>query len=560
MMKQNVVKLIIGAASILLVAFFIVHTQEKMVTVEEPDFPTEVVTTQAVAQGLQFNSTKKADHVMALIQKAATYFNGHTLAETCKAVSHNREFSEGDVYVFIMDMDGRFLAHGQQPNLIWRDYLNYKDALGAPFAREMIQRAKQGGGWVTYEWRGATKISWVQLVKKGEVSYVMGAGYYPHAKQDTVVTLVKGAVAVVNKDLAEDRPVEQAFSTISYRLGRFVVGDLYLYAVRFDGLQVAHQNQELIGNNALEYKDSNGLFVNKEIISKLKNKEAGEGVWVDYRSNNAKKRAYAEKIVDQKGQEYFIACGYYPESTREAAVDLVRRGYQYLKSHGLKQAVREFTSDQANTFIFGDLSLFVYSTDGILVADQNETLMGQDRLNQKDEDGHLYVKEMIKKANEGGGWVDFKINKSFKSVYVEPVTLGVEKYVIGAGLYPVSKSDTMELLAKSAISYLQMNPLGKTLEQFVNGSESFTRGDLSVFVFDLKGNCYAYGDRGDLIWQNLIKLTDDKGKEYIRLMISATQTGPARITYFKHGREVVAYAERIEKDGLTLVVGSEFYM
>ncbi len=559
-MKQKTMKLVIGATGFVLVAFFFVRAQEKMVTVEEADFPTEVVATQEVAQGLQFNVAKKASHVMALIKKASAFFEGHTLVETCKAISHNKNFSEGDVYVFIMDMEGRFLAHGHQQQLTWQNYYNYKDALGAPFAQEMIQRAKQGGGWVTYEWQGATKISWVQIVKKGEVSYVMGAGYYPHDKKDTVVTMVKGAVAVVNKDLLEDRPVEQAFSTISYRLGRFVIGDLYLYAVRFDGLQVAHQNQELVGQNALDYKDSNGLFVNKEIIKKLKNQEAGDGVWVEYQSNNAKKMAYAEKVMDKKGQEYFIACGYYPESTRDQVIDLVRRGYQYLKSHGLTQAEREFTSDHANSFVFGDLSLFIYSADGVLVADQNQSIVGQVRIDQTDEDGHHYVKEMIKQAENGGGWVDFKLNKSFKSVYVELATLGVDKYIIGAGLYPVSKADTMQLLAKSAISYIQLNPLGQALEQFVNRSDSFTRGDLSVFVFDLKGNCYAYGDRAELIWQNLIKLTDGRGKEYIRLIIAATQSGPANISYYKHGREVVVYAERIEKDGLTLVVGSEFYL
>lgn len=561
MMKQEkIVRLILGATGILLVAFFIVRAQEKMVTVEEPDFPTELVKNQEVAGGMQFDMDQKTEHVMALIKKAAAYFDGHTLVETCKAISHNKDFSEGDVYAFLIDMDGRFLAHGQSQDLIWRNYLEYKDALGAPFVKEMIQRAKQGGGWVTYEWRGATKMSWVQMVQKGEASYVVGAGFYPHTKKDTVVTMVKGAVAVVNKDLAEDRPMEQAFSTISYRLGRFVIGDLYLYALRFDGLQVAHVNQELVGQNALEYKDSNGLYVNKEIISKLKNKELGEGVWVEYRSNNARKRAYAEKVVDKKGQEYFIACGYYPDSTREAVVELVRKGYQYFKSHGLTQSLREFTKERDNNFELGDLYLSVYDMEGIIRADQNDSIIGQSRLNATDEDGVFYVKEMIKKAENGGGWVDFKFNKSFKSVYVELVTLGADKYVLGSGLYPVSKADTMELLAKSAISYLQMNTLGKSLEQFVNRNESFMRGDLFAFVFDVKGNCYAYGDRTDLIWQNLIKATDDKGKEYIRLMIAATQSGAANVTYFKHGREVVVHAERIEKDGLTLIVGSEFYM
>lgn len=558
-MKRYFLHWLCGATGILLMVFLYIRAQEQMVTTEEPDFPAEVVKVQNAAFGIEFDVSKKTKHVMDMLKKAAQYFEQHSLLDTCKAITHGTEFSGSDVYVFIMDLNGRFLAH-EQPHLIWKDYYNYKDALGAPFAQEMIKRAKQGGGWVTYEWRGATKVSWVQLVTKGEVQYIIGAGYYPHAKENTVVTLVKGAVAVVNKDLVEDRPMEQAFSTISYRLGRFVIGDLYLYALRFDGLQVAHQNQELVGQNALEYKDANGLFVNKEIIQKLKQKEVGDGVWVDYQSNNAKKRAYAEKVVDKKGTEFFIACGYYPETNRDAVVDLVRRGFQYMKSHGKMQAVKEFSATGQNNFIFGDLSLFVFDSDGVVVADQNRTIIGQNHLDYTDEDGTHYVKEMIKKARDGGGWVDFKFNKSFKSIYVELLTLGADTYVIGSGLYPVSKSDTMELLAKSAISYLQMTPLGKALEMFVNPKESFIRGDLYVFVYDVNGNCYAYGDKSRLIWQNISKLKDDMGKQYISLIIAATEAGPAHLTYKKHGREVVVYAERITKEGLTLIVGSEFYM
>lgn len=558
-MKRTLKIIFIGATSFVLVAFFLVKAQN-IVTVEEPEFPIQVVQSQDSAVEINLDLKKKADHVISIVKKATMYFNEHSLVDSCKAFSHGKEFKEGDVYLFVLDMKGRFLAHGIEQDRIWQDFYNYRDSLGAPFVQQILQKAQQGGGWVTYEWRGATKVSWVQTVQKGEERYVIGAGYYPHAKEDTVVTLVKGAVAVVNKDLIEDRPMEQAFSTISYRLGRFVIGDLYLYAMRFDGLQVAHENQNLVGQNVLDYKDANGVFVNKEIIQKLNSKEPGEGVWVDYQSNNAKKRAYAEKIVDKKGTEYFIACGYYPDIKREEVVELVRRGFQYMKSHGLTQAVKEFTRENNNNFSLGELSLFVYDINGVVVADVNEALIGRNMMGQVDEDGKLYIKEMIQKAENGGGWVDFKFNKSFKSIYVEKVQLGADFYVIGSGLYPVSKLDTMQLLVKSAVSYIQTNPLGKAFEQFVTRDSSFIRGDLYVFVLDLKGNCYAYGDQEDLIWQNMIKLVDDNGKEYVRLLITATETGPARITYQKHGREVVAYAERVDKDGLTLVVGSHFYM
>jgi signal transduction histidine kinase len=559
-MKRILYIALMGATSLMLVAFLLIHAQNNVVIVEEPEFSSVVMQSQEDATNTHFDIKKKNEHVKAVVKKGVAYFNDHTLVDTCKAFSYGKDFKEGDVYLFILDMQGRFLAHGREQDLIWRDYYNYRDSLGAPFVQEIIQKASQGGSWITYEWRGSTKVTWAEAVQKGEDKYIVGAGYYPHAKEDTVVTLVKGAVAVVNKDLREDRPMEQAFSTISYRLGRFVVGDLYLYALRFDGLQVAHENQDLVGQYALDYKDSSGLFVNKEIIQKLNTKKVGEGIWIDYQSNNAQKRAYAEKIVDKNGTEYFIACGYYPDIKRENVIELVRRGYQYMKSHGLTQAVKEFTRDTNNSFSLGELSLFVYGVDGTLVADVNEALIGRNMINQADEDARLYIKEMIKKAENGGGWVDFKFNKSFKSIYVEKVQLGADFYVVGSGLYPVSKSDTMQLLVKSAISYVQTNPLGKAFEQFVDNTSSFMRGDLYISVFDTKGNCYAYGDQEDLVWVNMIKATDDNGKEYIRLLIAATEDGPARITYQKYNREVVAYAERVDKDGLTLIVSSHFYM
>ena len=117
------VKLLLGATGLVLVAFFFLRAQEKMVTVQEPDFPTEVVQIQNAAQDVHFDISKKAAHVMAELKRAAAYFDKHTLVETCKVLSHGTEFSGTDVYVFLMDMNGRFIAH-EQSQLIWKDYYN----------------------------------------------------------------------------------------------------------------------------------------------------------------------------------------------------------------------------------------------------------------------------------------------------------------------------------------------------------------------------------------------------------------------------------------------------
>ena len=103
-------------------------------------------------------------------------------------------------------------------------------------------------------------------------------------------------------------------------------------------------------------------------MKNLKQKEEGEGIWIEYYSKNALKYAYAEKVKDREGNYYFIACGYYPEINRDQTVELVRRGYQFMKGSGISIASKEFTDKANNTYRLGDLYLFVYDMKGKCIA------------------------------------------------------------------------------------------------------------------------------------------------------------------------------------------------
>ena len=98
--------------------------------------------------------------------------------------------------------------------------------------------------------------------------------------------VVKGAVSLFNQDVKSGYPVGDTFGAMGYAESeRFVFGDLYLYALDFNG-KIRSQGEEpgLINRNALDYKDSKGKAVNKEIIEKLKGKPEGEGIWTEYYS------------------------------------------------------------------------------------------------------------------------------------------------------------------------------------------------------------------------------------------------------------------------------------
>lgn len=505
--------------------------------------------------------TQKRKQVVALVEEGLAFVKSNPFDKAMSAFTHSRDFIRGELYIFVYDSNGVQFASGLDERFIWRNWYNQRDMFGTYMVREMIKKGKEGGGWVTYQWRNATKVSYVKSFTKDGHEYVMGAGYYPHSKRDIVIGLVKAAVAyftdvVINQGFL----VDEVFSTLSYPAGRFVTGDLYLYAVDFKGQMMANGNRPgLIGTNVLNVKDSEGKLVNQEIIDRLKN--SSEGVWIEYRSRNANKLTYAEKIVDKDGREYFVACGYYPTATPEKAVDLVKSGYEFMKTHGLSAAVSEFSSRQSDNFRYGDLYLTVWNMKGVVVANgANLDTIGTNQFDMRDEDNKYFVRELIEKANKGGGWVDIKLRNAFQSIYVERVELGSDNFVIGCGLYPISKREMAMLMARSAASYLRSHTQEESFKEFSNIDGKFIRGDLYVFAVAFDGICKVWGDTYELIWRNIMSAKDDAGKPYIQVFINTVKQGSGQVTYKVNGHERVAMIEPVEKDGENFVIGTAYNM
>lgn len=89
-----------------------------------------------------------------------------------------------DTYVFLMNLDGKMLAHPIKPELTQRDNLiQVKDTAGKPLFLEFVELANsKGKGWVNYMWpkpgqeEPAPKSSYIFRVK--DTQYFVGAGIY----------------------------------------------------------------------------------------------------------------------------------------------------------------------------------------------------------------------------------------------------------------------------------------------------------------------------------------------------------------------------------------------
>jgi len=495
-----------------------------------------------------------------LVERAKKYFDEHSLEDACSTFAHTKEFVEGELYIFVFDKKGVVFANPDE-ELVWSNLLLIKDEFGVPVAKPILDTAKAGGGWATYQWRNSTKRSWVQPVSKDGKDYVIGAGYYPHSKEDTVVSLVKAAVVLFNRVKSEGKQPAIAFSDMSYPLGNFVFADLYLYVLDEKATLMAQGDRpNLIGTNAWDYKDAEGKLVNQEIINRAK--ETKQGIWVDYISKRAKKHTYVEKVEDAEGNFYFIACGYYPEENRQVTVDLVRKGYTFMKRSGKSAAAEEFTDRTNDEYRYGDIYLVVYDMKGKCIANGgNSELVGRDMWDARDEDGRYYLREIIEEAKTvGSGWSTFKRNKSYMSVYFEKIELGIDTFVIGAGLYPVSKKDTVDLMTKTAAGFFNAQSRKDALAAFVRKDGPFVNGDLEIFVFDVTGICYAYGTDYDLIWRKMLDIKDDDGKPFVKLFINAVERGDAEVSFKLNKHIKVAELVPVEKGNIKYVIGSSYFI
>jgi signal transduction histidine kinase len=136
--------------------------------------------------GSAFAAGATKDECVAKSKEAAAMVNekgiGAAIAEINKK---DGKFVWKDTYVFLMDLDGKMVAHPMSPALIGKNVLDMKDK-GTPgklLFKEMVELAKgKGEGWVDYMWtnpgdpKPRKKLTYIYRVPGKDL--FAGAGIY----------------------------------------------------------------------------------------------------------------------------------------------------------------------------------------------------------------------------------------------------------------------------------------------------------------------------------------------------------------------------------------------
>lgn len=115
-----------------------------------------------------------------LVEKAAKFAETNGKEKLVAEVNNKAgAFNQGELYVFVYDMNGTLIADPVNTNLVGQNNISKPDANGKLFRKEIVDVAKsQGKGWVEYSFNnpasGKVEPKASYVMKQGDVIIIAG--------------------------------------------------------------------------------------------------------------------------------------------------------------------------------------------------------------------------------------------------------------------------------------------------------------------------------------------------------------------------------------------------
>lgn len=185
--------------------------------------------------------------------------NEETSKQLAKQVLNRLSFGP-DGYFFVYDFKGRNLVHPKQPWRVGKDYWELEDKEGRKVIQNLIQQARQGGGYYRYSWEKPSsaqvgdKIGYAVALDRW--GWMLGTGIYI----DDVVTQVAQAEMLVNERIHE------TFLMISLvTLGAVLAVFLTFLAINVRETQLADRKLQLLTQKIVETQEEERGRVAREL-------------------------------------------------------------------------------------------------------------------------------------------------------------------------------------------------------------------------------------------------------------------------------------------------------
>jgi cytochrome c len=93
------------------------------------------------------------EEAMAMAKKAIAFIKANGKDKAFAEINDaHGQFTDRDLYVVVYDLNGKNLAHGQNPRMIGKDLIDIRDGDGKYYMRERVEIIKtKGKGWQDYK-------------------------------------------------------------------------------------------------------------------------------------------------------------------------------------------------------------------------------------------------------------------------------------------------------------------------------------------------------------------------------------------------------------------------
>ena len=249
------------------------------------------------------------------VDNAAVYAKKNGKAAALTAFSNRSgPFVAGDVYIYALDYSGHALALLYQPQLVGTSFYNLQDNSGRYYTRTEITLAKNGGGYLLYQYPDPSdnftvkyKVSYVRPV---DDTYWIGAGIY--TREDLLADQELRQFVADAKTYAKTHGREKALAEFNNPNGSFIKNGLYIFADDYNGTVLAWPYRpDEVGINRFNATDAMGTY---HIRALLEGARSGNGM-VEYYSVNPATNAPQLKIsyVTDVDGTWMLGAGRYME-------------------------------------------------------------------------------------------------------------------------------------------------------------------------------------------------------------------------------------------------------
>jgi polar amino acid transport system substrate-binding protein len=519
--------------------------------------------------------TATQEELVAFVDSAVAYAHAVGKERALAEFSNpNGSFVKGELYIYAYDFNGLTIAHPFNPEKIGINRITEKDARGNLFIKNLRDAALNGSGFVTFYYINPAHNRTVEqklgYVKKVDDTWWLGSGIYQPANSFAVANATirspDGIKAFVDAaaSYARAHGKETALAAFNNRTGPFVSGDLYIYALDYNGICLALPFQpNMIGVNFSPLSDATGQKYTQNEIALVKN----GGGFISYLYPNPAKNLTPEpklSYVTRVDDTYWIGAGNYIGDITSADPDLVQfvgDARTYAQKYGRERAVTEFSRNDS-PFVRGDLYIFGYDYNGTVVAwFSRPDQIGVNRFNATDPVvGKFHIREMIATARNGSGVVWYYSENPFHNNTVELKTSYVADvdgtWFVGAGKYlapgpvmpvvtqvpavapavapavvPAMSRDDLVKYVQGAKTYALYNGKAQSLAEFNNKTGQFVSGDQYIFAYDYNGTTLALPFQPELLGTNRMAMVDAEGVRFIAELAKTAHGGSGFVDY-----------------------------